>query len=213
MAVKGKGLSRREEHSLQTRQALVATATKLFARQGYAATPIEEIVRAARVTRGALYHHFADGKRSLFEAVYHEEEARMVASVGERMAGEADPWRQARVGIEVFLGHCLSPTYRQVVLLDGPSVLGWFTCREHIRHYSYSLVERLVTALIEAGELEALDLTALTPVLMGALWEGALTVANAPRDRAQEARRAMEDVLYRVLQGLQPLPRRPPSRR
>jgi len=211
MAVNTKGLSRREEHSLQTRKALLTTATKLFSRRGYAETPIEEIVQAARVTRGALYHHFADGKRSLFEAVFHEQELQMVAAVTQRMAGLEDPWAQARVGIEVFMEHCLEPGYRQVVLLDGPSVLGLNACRNHIRQHSVALVEAILVALIDRKELEPLDTAVLTPVLMGALWEGALTVANAPKDQAQKARKAMEAVLFRVLQGLRPL--LPPRRR
>jgi len=69
--------TRRDEHVADTRQALVDAARTLFTEQGYAATGTEEIVAAARVTRGALYHHFHD-KSDLFHAVM-EQIAREVA--------------------------------------------------------------------------------------------------------------------------------------
>ena len=88
MAVK----SRQAENSTATRTALVKIARKFFAERGYADTATEDIVRRARVTRGALYHHFKD-KQDLFKAVLHEEQLKVAAKCTEAAAKESDPWR------------------------------------------------------------------------------------------------------------------------
>ena len=67
-------MSRRQEYSSSTRKALVKSAADLFAERGYAGTSLDEVVSAARVTKGALYHHFA-GKLALFQAVFDQCEA------------------------------------------------------------------------------------------------------------------------------------------
>src|ERR1700753_3693166 len=66
-----------------TRAALVASARRLFAAQGFDSTGTEQIVADARVTRGALYHHFRD-KADLFRAVMAE----AAGSVAQRLIDE-----------------------------------------------------------------------------------------------------------------------------
>ena len=86
--MEGKGA--RAEQSGATRAALVAAARELFAERGYAGVGTEEIVRRARVTRGALYHHFED-KKDLFRAVHEELEAELAQTIGAQLAaGERD---------------------------------------------------------------------------------------------------------------------------
>src|SRR5215210_3047371 len=96
------------ERSEATRAALIATARRLFAARGYAAVGTEELVRAAGVTRGALYHHF-DGKADLFRAVFEQLEG----EIAERLAADAlarpDPWEAMLAGLEMFLDVCLEP--------------------------------------------------------------------------------------------------------
>ena len=119
------------ERSEATRAALVAAARPLFAARGYAGVGTEEIVRAAGVTRGALYHQFAD-KRGLFAAVFEQVEA----DVTERTAraavasGASDPLAVLRIGALGWLEACSEPEVQRIVLLDGPAVLGWAAWRE-----------------------------------------------------------------------------------
>src|SRR3954468_20577204 len=119
------------ERSAATRAAMIAAARELFAERGYAAVGTEEIVRAAGVTRGALYHHFG-GKRDLLEAVYVQIEGEVTQRIAEgALAGAAtDPLGAMRAGAEAFLEHCTDHEVQQVVLHDAPAVLGWERWRE-----------------------------------------------------------------------------------
>src|SRR5215203_4200872 len=92
------GRSRKAEQSEATRAALVAAARELFAARGYAGVGTEEIVRRARVTRGALYHHFRD-KEDLFRAVHEQFERELVESLGQRIAGIQDARELLATGV------------------------------------------------------------------------------------------------------------------
>ncbi|MGY8525629.1 helix-turn-helix domain-containing protein [Paracidovorax citrulli] len=119
------------ERTDTTRAALIAAARALFVEKGYAGTSTPEVVAAAGITRGALYHHFED-KRALFRAVV-EEEMRQVAEDIERAAPStappaapsADDARAALVaGSEAYLA-AMSVTGRtRLMLVDAPAVLG-----------------------------------------------------------------------------------------
>src|SRR6516162_9867030 len=98
--------SRRDENAAATRDALVRAARRLFADRGYGDTPTEEIVRRARVTRGALYHHFRD-KRDLFVAVLDEEQNKLALRAGQAAAAEPDPWQAVVAASNAFLDACL----------------------------------------------------------------------------------------------------------
>src|ERR1044072_5433349 len=114
------------ERSESTRRALVEAARPLFAAGGYAGVGAEEIVRSAGVTRGALYHHFG-GKRDLFEAVYERIAVELALRIadGALSAGATAPLEAMRAGAEMFLRAATEPEAQRIVLLDGPSVLGW----------------------------------------------------------------------------------------
>src|SRR5919201_6034320 len=85
------------ERSEATRAALMTAARRLFARRGYAAVGTEELVRAAGLTRGALYHHFG-GKRELFEAVYIRIEQELTERIAAGALGASDPLQPMRTG-------------------------------------------------------------------------------------------------------------------
>jgi AcrR family transcriptional regulator len=176
------------ERSEATRAALVEAARPLFAARGYAEVGTEEIVRAAGVTRGALYHHF-DGKRELFEAVYEQIEAELAERIanGALNAGAAAPLEAMRAGAEMFLRACTEREVQQIALLDGPSVLGWDRWREIGAEHGLGLIEATLQAAVDAGAIAAQPVRPLAHVLMGALDEAAMLVARAEDPEAARA--------------------------
>ena len=109
----------REQQAGATRAQLLGTARELFAERGYAAVGTEEIVARAGLTRGALYHHFAD-KKDLFRAVHEEIEEALVASIAAEMGEVEDPWELLVTGVRAFLDACLDPAIIRISLLDAP---------------------------------------------------------------------------------------------
>ncbi len=195
------------ERSAATRTALVAAARPLFAARGYAAVGTEELVRAAGVTRGALYHQFA-GKEELFAAVFEQVEAEVAERIGRVLGGEgggagagpADPGAALRAGVAAWLDAVDDPEIQRIVLIDAPAVLGWDRWREVALRYAGGMVEAVLQAGMDAGQLAPRPVEPLAHVLLGALDEAALYVAQSA-DRAA-ARAAVEDVLGAILAGL-----------
>ena len=184
------------ERSETTRGALIAAARQLFAERGYAGVGTEEIVRAAGVTRGALYHHF-DGKRDLLRAVYEELEAEIAREVAEAVTPGAGILDTLTAGAELFLDHCLEPEVQRIVLLDAPAVLGWEEWREIGARYGLGLIEGLLTAGIESGEIRRQPIAPLSHALLGALDEIAMLVARAddPKQARAEAGETIQSLL------------------
>jgi len=194
----------RTKHDLRseaTRRRLVSAARTLFGARGYAEVGTEEIVRAAGVTRGALYHQFRD-KADLFAAVAEEVEA----EIAERIAGAAgagagaDPVGALRSGARLFLDACAEPEVERIILLDAPAVLGWEAWRDLAGRYGLGLVQFGLKAAIEAGAMVPQPVAPLAHVLVGALNESALYVARAEDPDA--AREQCVAILDRILHGL-----------
>ena len=188
------------ERSEATRAALTEAARRLFAERGYADVGTEEIVRRARVTRGALYHHFAD-KRDLLEAVYRQVEEELTQRVADVVVagGPVGPTEAMRSGVAVFLDACAEPEVQRIVLLDAPAVLGWDRWREIASRYGLGLIEASLSAAIEAGEISPQPVKPLAHLLMGALDEAAMLVA---RSADPDIRDQVGAVLEQLLEGL-----------
>jgi AcrR family transcriptional regulator len=192
------------ERSETTRQALIEAARALFAEHGYAGVGTEEIVRAAGVTRGALYHHF-DGKRGLFEAVYERVERELAERIasGALAGGAAEPLDAMRAGAEMFLQACTEPEAQQIALLDGPSVLGWDRWREIAAEHGLGLIEATLQAAVEAEAIPKQPVRPLAHVLMGALDEAAMLVARAddPERMREEVGHTLDSLLAALSAG------------
>ena len=191
--------TRRQEYARATRRALLKSAERAFARRGYAATSIEDIVKSARVTRGALYHHFSS-KQEIFVAVLEDLLQAQMTRVGEAVAAKQDVWEQAVSGIDAFLDGCTDPTYGRVVVEEAPLALDWNTRREIDERHAMGLLRAVIERLIEEGRIERQPVEMLAHMLFAALTEAAVMIAKAP-DR-ERARKDAGDVLKRVLGGL-----------
>ena len=191
--------SRQAKNAAATRAALLRVARKLFTERGYADSATEEVVRRARVTRGALYHHFRD-KQDLFKAVVHEEQLKLAASIKEVAARESDPWRALMAGCHAFLDACLDPTVQRIMLIDSPAVLGWEGCREADAMYYLDGVKACIQAAIDERIIPPQPIEALARVILGALNEAAMMIAHAEDEEA--ARRDVSKVVDKLLGGI-----------
>lgn len=189
------------DRSAATREALVVAARPLFAEHGFGGVGTEAIAREAGVTRGALYHQFED-KTELFAAVYETIEQELSAGLEEGIAGSGvtDPLEVLGLGVRAWLEACADPEIQQVVLLDGPSVLGWERWREIGMRYGMGLVEGVLGHAIETGSIPEQPVTPLAHVLIGALDEAALYIARA--DDPAQAQREVSLVVDRLIAGL-----------
>jgi AcrR family transcriptional regulator len=191
--------SRQEERSESTRAALIGAGRELFAERGYAAVGTEEIVRRARVTRGALYHHFRD-KRDLFRAVHEEAERGLVESIAEGIAGIEDPWEVLVAGLRRFLDACTDPALMRITLRDAPAVLGWEEWREIDAKYGLGIVVFGLENAMNAGVLRRQEVRPLAHLILGALGEAAMLIASA--DDPAVAREEVEGPVLALLEGL-----------
>lgn len=184
-----------------TRSELIEAGRALFATRGYDAVGTEEIVAAAGVTRGALYHHF-DGKRGLFAAIFESVERELTERFPyEALTGE-DPFGELVSGIETFLDLSLDLEVQRITLIDGPAVLGWEEWHEIEARYGLGLIEAALGAAMKAGQIRELPVEELAIVLLGALMEAALQLARAGEPEPARARSA--GVLRALLEGLRP---------
>lgn len=189
--MEGKARRTQAQRSAATRDALVTAARPLFAAHGFAAVSTEAIVRAAGVTRGAMYHQFAD-KTELFAAVFEAVEAEVTQRIGAAAlaAGASDPVAAMKLGAGSWLAACAEPEVHRIVLVEAPAVLGWERWREIGLRYGMGLVQALLAHAMDVGRLRRQPVTPLAHVLIGALDEAAMYVA-----RAGEPARARSEVL------------------
>ena len=191
--------SAKAAQSEATRAKLVRAGRRLFGKRGFADVGTEEIVRAAGVTRGALYHQFAD-KRELFAAVFEDTEAELIAEAARGAAATDDPVEALRGGFTAWLEACSRPAVQRIVLVDAPAVLGWEEWRAIGERHGLGVTMAALRAGMDAGALAPQPLRPLAHVMVGALDEAALYVARA--EDTDTARDEMTQVLDRLVDSL-----------
>lgn len=196
-----RGRRTQAERTAATRAVLVDAARRLFAEQGFANVSTQAIATAAGVTRGALYHQFAD-KTALFAAVYEDVERTVVAEVAQRIAdaGPPDALAAMRLGARLFLQVCSAPDVQQIVLVDAPLALGWDTWRAVGEKYGLGVIEGMLAQAIADGAVPEQPLRPTAHVLLGALDEAALFVSRA--EDQERARAEMDAVCGRLIDGI-----------
>jgi AcrR family transcriptional regulator len=194
--------TRRQDHS-GTKRALLDNAATLFTSQGYAGTSLDEVVAAARVTKGALYHHFPS-KLALFESVFERLQEKTTQTIEKKISKVKDPWERATVGLEAFMQACREPQFRRICLQEAPVALGHERWTEAERAASLGIVQRTVDQLLEdlggAGELgEAFGI-----VFYGAIRSASEYVADA--DDPDLAAAHVQATIGVILAGMRQLP-------
>ena len=175
----------------ETRRALITAARALFGSKGYAATPVDEVAAAARVTTGALYHHFKT-KAALFEAVFVQVHAELMLACIEAAAGATGIDELLR-GFDAFLTEMTRDEALQIVVRDGPAVLGLARFTELDEDIAFSAV----VAALQLAEPPVEEAETVARLLLGLLTRAGMLIAGAPdREVAREqAARAVRTVV------------------
>ena len=184
------------------RQPLRAGRRGPVRREGLAATSLDEVVSRARVTKGALYHHFRGGKRELFEEVFQDVDRRLAERIAQAVPADATPWQLVESGIDAYLQACTDPVVRRIMFQEGPVVMGWTRWRELDGCASRELLSLAVATLLEAGEIRPQPVGLLTRLLFTTLGEAGMSVADA--EDQESARAQARDLLLALVDGLRP---------
>jgi len=183
----------------ETQKTLRREARKIFAKKGYSGANTNELVQRARVTKGALYHHFAN-KRELYHSVVEDMERELVERIEAAAAGGRDPWERLRAMCRAYLDACRDPALARMLVLEAPVVLGWKTWCDLEQKYEVAAFARcLEEANRDAGALREPAET-LAQVILGALTTGARVIATSADPGA--ARADIQKTIDRLIAGL-----------
>jgi AcrR family transcriptional regulator len=182
-----------------TRGQLIAIATRIFAERGYEDTSIEAVLREAGVSRGSLYHHFPS-KEALFEAVAEEVETSVGAQTLLAASGSQGPVEALHAGFVAWIRLAGDPVVRRILLIDGPSVLGWERWRAMEEHHALGLVRAALQVVADQGNVRPELVGTFAHVLLASVNELALLVARS--DDKEAAMQAGADVVGELLRRL-----------
>jgi AcrR family transcriptional regulator len=187
---------KRIEQGRKTSADLVRIARQLFSRRGYANTSMEEIVRKAGVTRGALYHHFS-GKKGLFCAAFEDAQTEIGRRINQAIEGRGSTWDKLVSSTFAFFEACSDPELQQILLIDAPAILGWDVWRRVDEKKTHDTLRSLIKELIDKKVIQPLPLQPITHLIAGAANEAVLFIAQSedPKRTFEEAWSAMEALL------------------
>ena len=188
---------RREEYAATTRTAILDAAAQHFASHGFAGSSVNAIAEDARVTKGAVYHHFKD-KTALFEAVFIALEDELVTSVVMAAADLGDPVEQLAAGVDLFLRRCGDPGFRRIVLEDAPAALGWDRWKELEETRFHGLVAATLGAFTT---LDSHSIRLASSMFLAALGEAGIAVARSQDPETERRQAAL--LILRIARGLQ----------
>ena len=193
-------MNRNAERGRATREQLVDAATALFAAQGYEDTSIEAVLRAARVSRGSLYHHFPS-KDALFWAVMERIQERIGGELLESTQQVTDAVGLLRAGALGWIRLAGDPVIARIILIDAPSVLGWERWRQFDEEHVLGDIKAAMHAAAAEGALDPAHADAFAHMLLAAVNEMALLIPRAEDQAAaiSAAEGALDEFLRRLL--------------
>ncbi|OBG18809.1 transposase [Mycobacterium sp. 852002-51057_SCH5723018] len=183
------------ERTRATTDQLVAAGRELFANNGYDPTFLDAVVERARVTKGALYHHF-DGKRALFAAVYEAEQRSIARAVNVAAGKEDNSWKAFLAGCQAFFDAATDSGFQQI-LIDAPAVLGWKDMRDIEDRHLMAMIKQGLSQAMDGGHIKRRRVDPLAHQVHGAMCEAAMVIARSddPEHEAHEAMSALTELL------------------
>jgi AcrR family transcriptional regulator len=170
-------MAKQAERRAATTEAILKTGRRLFGERGFAATTIDDIADAAKVAKGAVYHHFAT-KEAVFEAVFDSVSRDLVADIERATRTERDVLTAMVAGTQHYFAACAKGATCQIILRDGPAVLGWERWREIDAQHFGGKFPRALAAAMDAGLIARQPIEPLSRLLLGAVTEAAVACAG-----------------------------------
>jgi AcrR family transcriptional regulator len=189
--------TRREINIEATRAALLVAARRQFAQVGYTRAEIGRIAADARVTTGAIYHHFRS-KKGLFLAVAERLEAEILEhGLGAEGKG---PWERFRAGFEKLIDFCAAADVQRIIFIEAPQVMGPEAWRKIELRYAYGALHETLPKMIEAGIMKPYPVELIARTLLALLRETSAEVARSKRDA--KVRAQVSELVGGVLNAL-----------
>jgi AcrR family transcriptional regulator len=190
--------NRKVEQGRLTRERLIATATRLFAENGYDRTSIEAVLQRADVSRGALYHHFAN-KEELFAAVLEAVEARIQGAIVAEAIASRDPVEALRTACRTWVRLAGDPTIQRIAIIDAPAVVGWQKWREIDGRHNFGMLRATLEAIAATGRIRRDSVDLLAHLLLAALLEAALVIAHSGGPAAEQQEAVLDEFITRLI--------------
>lgn len=186
-----------EERRAATRAAVIEAAMRLFGETGFEKVRVGDIAAEAGVAKGAVYHHFPT-KEAIFEAVFEEVAASLARSLVSGAKRAADPLDAIIAGVRGYFKACSEGPTRQIILKDGPAILGWARWRELDQRHFGGTIPQAIELAMGQGIVAQQPLDPLSRLIVGAVTEGAMVVAtsNAPSAEIRRYLQAFRELLY-----------------
>ena len=172
-------MAKQAERRAATTEAILKAGRRLFGERGFAATTIDDIADAAQVAKGAVYHHFAT-KEAVFEAVFDSVSRDLVADSERATRTESDVLAAMVAGTQHDFAACAKGATCQIILRDGPAVLGWERWREIDAEHFGGKFPRALAVAMDAGLIARQPIEPLSRLLLGAVTEAAVACAGRP---------------------------------
>jgi AcrR family transcriptional regulator len=170
-------MAKQAERRAATTEAILKAGRRLFGERGFAATTIDDIANAAQVAKGAVYHHFAT-KEAVFEAVFDSVSRDLVADIERATRTESDVLAAMVAGTQHYFAACAKGATCQIILRDGPAVLGWERWREIDAEHFGGKFPRALAVAMDAGLIARQPIEPLSRLLLGAVTEAAVACAG-----------------------------------
>lgn len=165
------------ERRAATIESILKAGRLLFGERGFAATTIDDIAEQARVAKGAVYHHFAT-KEAVFAAVFDQVSHALVQEIDRAVRNEKDVLAAMVAGTQHYFTACAKGPTGQIILRDGPAVLGWERWREIDAQHFGGKIPRALVAAMDAGLIARQPVEPLARLLLGAVTEAAVACAG-----------------------------------
>ena len=143
-----------------SRDRILAIATEHFAKHGYSGTSLEQVVKDAGVTRGALYHHFAD-KHELFRLVCHKMQTESAKKIIAAINSTSDPWEAFIGAVHATIDAAAKPNVRRILFTERESVLTGQEWDQISSETNFWAMESALEYAIDEGYMERRPVFAL----------------------------------------------------